>query len=125
MAERAILVDDDSSIRETVAAILDMEGYPVVTASNGLEALRMVEDAPPALVLLDMRMPVMDGWGFTRELQTRGIQLPVLVMTAAQNARRWAAEVGAAGFVAKPFDLSDLLDAVERLTRPDESADER
>ena len=62
-----------------------------------------------------MRMPVMDGWGFARALRERGIKLPILVMTAAQDARRWAQEIDAEGYLAKPFDLLDLLSAVERL----------
>ena len=57
----------------------------------------------------------MDGWGFARELRSRGIDLPILVMTAAQNARLWAEEIGATGYVAKPFDLMELVAAVERV----------
>jgi CheY-like chemotaxis protein len=119
MTDSSILVvDDDLSIRHTVSEILEMEGYAVVTASDGAEALAMVEQSRPALVLLDMRMPVMDGWGFARAVQARGFQLPILVMTAAQDARRWAQEIGADGYLAKPFDLLDLLNAVERLSGP-------
>lgn len=110
-----LVVDDDPSILATVSEILDLEGYPVQTAVNGAEALRVVERMPPSLVLLDMRMPVMDGWDFAGALRQRGLHPPILVMTAAQNAARWAAEIGAAGYVAKPFELDDLLTAVERL----------
>src|SRR5687768_233387 len=116
MADRPILVvDDDASIRQTVREILDLEGYPVETASDGREALRVVERDAPSLVLLDMRMPELDGWGFAREIRERGIELPILVMTAAENARSWAAEIGADGYVAKPFELDELLAAVERV----------
>jgi two-component system, chemotaxis family, chemotaxis protein CheY len=110
-----LVVDDDPNIVSVVSEILDMEGYPVATAANGAEALEMVERHRPSLVLLDMRMPVMDGWGFAAALKTRGLQLPILVMTAAQNARVWAEEIGAQGVVAKPFEVPQLLDAVERL----------
>ena len=110
-----LVIDDDPSILTTISEVLDLEGYPVQTATNGAEALRAVERARPSLILLDMRMPVLDGWGFARALQERGVKLPILVMTAAQNARRWAEEIGADGHIAKPFDLPDLLDAVERL----------
>ena len=110
-----LVVDDDPSILTTISEVRDLEGYPVQTATNGAEALRAVERARPSLILLDMRMPVLDGWGFARALQERGVKLPILVMTAAQNARRWAEEIGADGHIAKPFDLPDLLDAVERL----------
>ena len=111
-----LVVDDDPSIRTTVSDVLDMEGYRVVTAANGAEALERVEQNEPALVLLDMRMPVMDGWAFARAIASRGMKLRILVMTAADNARAWAEEIGADGYVAKPFDLGELIAAIERLT---------
>jgi len=110
-----LVVDDDPSIRRMVSEVLDLEGYSVATAANGVEALRSIEEQRPSLVLLDMRMPLMDGWGFARELKTRGVKLPILVMTAAGSARAWAAEINADAYVAKPFDLADLVAAVERL----------
>ena len=109
-----LVVDDDPSILDTLAEFLNMEGYAVQTAANGAEALGCIEKTEPSLVLLDMRMPVLDGWGLTRALQERGRRLPIVVMTAAQDARQWAEEVGAVGYVSKPFDLLDLLDVVER-----------
>lgn len=116
MPEHPILVvDDDPAILSTVADILEFEGYRVEQATNGAEGLARLEEVHPRLVLLDMRMPVLDGWDFARILKERGIELPILVMTAAQDARRWAAEIGAAGYVAKPFDLPALLEAVEKL----------
>ena len=110
-----LVIDDDPAILSTVSEILEFEGYPVETASNGADGLLSVERVQPRLILLDMRMPVMDGWGFARALRDRGIKLPILVMTAAQDARRWAQEIDAEGYLAKPFDLLDLLSAVERL----------
>ena len=110
-----LVVDDDPNILDVVSELLDMEGYRVTTAANGAEALRVVEQQLPSLVLLDMRMPVLDGWGFAKELRARGVTLPILVMTAAQNARMWAEEIGAQGYVAKPFEVPALLDAVEKL----------
>ena len=109
-----LVVDDDPSILATVSEILEFEGYPVRTATNGAEALQVIEQEPPSLVLLDMRMPVLDGWGLARRLGERGVRLPIVVMTAAQDARRWAEEIGAAGYVPKPFELPELLDTVER-----------
>jgi CheY-like chemotaxis protein len=112
-----LVVDDDVSIRMAVAEILAFEGYNVASAANGAEALEAVERLNPSLVLLDMRMPVLDGWGFARELRARGHRPPILVMTAAQSARRWAEEIGAQGYLAKPFDLSELLRVVEETQR--------
>jgi len=114
---RILVVDDDPAILETVSEILQFEGYPVRTATNGAEALEALAKCVPSLVLLDMRMPVLDGWGFARELAARGVEVPIVVMTAAQDARRWAAEIGAEGYVAKPFELAELLAAVDRWRR--------
>ena len=116
MSESPILVvDDDPCIRGLISEALDWEGYPVVTAANGAEALKVVETTPPALVVLDMQMPVLDGPGFVRALRERGLRLPVLVLTAATNARRYASELNADGFIPKPFDLTQLLTTVEQL----------
>src|SRR5437763_1381023 len=73
-----LVVDDDPSILAVVSQILDFEGYPVQTATDGAEALAAVNTQRPSLVLLDMRMPVLDGWGFARALAARGEQLPIV-----------------------------------------------
>ena len=109
-----LVVDDDTSILDTVSSILSGEGYDVVSASSGQEALDAVARKVPLLILLDMRMPVMDGWAVARALRGQGITVPIIVMTAAESARRWADEVGAEGYLAKPFGLDDLLATVER-----------
>jgi CheY-like chemotaxis protein len=115
MRHDILIIDDDPAILATVVEILRDEGYRVRTASNGLEGLEALEERLPALVLLDMRMPVLDGWGFVRALRERGLHVPFVVMTAAQDARRWAQEVGASGSLPKPFDLLELLAIVEQL----------
>ncbi len=109
-----LVVDDDTSILDTVSSILSGEGYDVVSASSGQEALDAVARKVPLLILLDMRMPVMDGWAVARALRGKGITVPIVVMTAAESAQRWADEVGAEGYLAKPFGLDELLTAVER-----------
>lgn len=107
-------MDDDPTILATVSEVLDMEGFAVVTATNGAEALVAVDQAVPSLVLLDMRMPVLDGWGFMRAIRERGLTLTVVVMTAAADARRWGREIGAEGVLAKPFDIDELVRAVQQ-----------
>jgi CheY-like chemotaxis protein len=113
---RVLVVDDEADIRATVSAMLEIEGYDVDEAANGADALTVIEAHPPDLILLDMRMPILDGWGFASELRRRGHGTPIVVMTAARDAARWAAEIAAAAFVAKPFGLDDLITAVERAT---------
>jgi two-component system chemotaxis response regulator CheY len=107
-----LVVDDERDIRSTVAEMLELEGYEVDEAANGADALEQVERHPPDVILLDMRMPVLDGWGFAAELRQRGRQIPIGVMTAARDAARWADEIAANGALAKPFAFEDLLRAV-------------
>jgi CheY-like chemotaxis protein len=95
--------------------ILTSEGYTVVSAANGAEALELVESEHPALVLLDMRMPVLNGWGFAQALAARSLSLPIVVMTAAQDARQWAGEVAATAVLTKPFDIVEMLTIIERV----------
>jgi CheY-like chemotaxis protein len=114
--ERPILVvEDDPDLLALEAEILSSAGYRVATAVDGLQALERAEADFPSLVLLDMRMPRMDGWRFAAAFRERfGDACPIVVVTAAEDARRRAEEVGAAGFLAKPFDLDDVLGEVER-----------
>jgi CheY-like chemotaxis protein len=116
--ETVLVVDDDTSILDTVSAILSGEGYDVVSAASGQEALDAVARKQPLLILLDMRMPIMDGWAVARALRGQGIDVPIVVMTAAESAKRWADEVGAEGYLAKPFGLDELLATVERFREP-------
>jgi DNA-binding response OmpR family regulator len=111
-------VDDDPVLLEVIAAILQQEGYAVATATDGADALRAIEQQPPALVLLDIRMPGVDGWTLARTLEERGIAVSLVVMTAAQDAARWAAEIRAAACLAKPFELPELLAVVEQMLSP-------
>ncbi len=111
-----LVVDDDAAIREVVAEVLEEEGYRVTAASSGQDALAAIDADEPALVVLDMRMPVMNGWEFAEQLGERpGRRIPLLVMTAAVDAVQRAAEIGAAGTLSKPFDLTDLIDLVQTL----------
>lgn len=110
---RILVVDDEPDIRATVSAMLEIEGYDVAEAHDGAAALAAIEQRMPDVILLDMRMPVLDGWGFAAELRRRGHQTPIVVMTAARDAARWASEISAAAFVAKPFGYDDLISAVE------------
>jgi two-component system, chemotaxis family, chemotaxis protein CheY len=80
--------------------------------------LEILREVRPELVLLDMRMPVMNGWTFARALDNSGDKVSIMVMTAATDARRWAKEINADGYVGNPFDIDELLTTVERATTP-------
>jgi CheY-like chemotaxis protein len=113
-----LVVDDDPSILAVVRGILESEGYHVSTATNGMDGLEAMRVAPYALVILDMRMPIVDGWSFTSFLDAFDNPVPILVMTAGQDAQEWAKEVGATHYLEKPFDLPDLLNAVTAIIGP-------
>ena len=122
--QRILVVDDERAIVELVGALLQDEGYRVITELDSRRAFEMATEDPPDLILLDMRMPLMDGWEFARQLAAGRSAVPIVVMTAAQHAREWADEIGAAGFVGKPFEIDRLIDEVARvLAPPREQAD--
>jgi len=114
MARRVLVVDDDPDILDALSEILEAEGYDVQRARNGREALQRLEQGLPDLVLLDLMMPVMDGWEFARSLDP-GARPPIIVLSADRNVSAKAKEIGALGWLAKPFELSDLLTAVRRV----------
>jgi CheY-like chemotaxis protein len=117
LAGTVLVVDDDVALQETLEAVLEFEGYEVVVARDGLEALAMLTTQRPAVIVLDWAMPRMDGPAFAAALRQRGLHpgIPVLLLTADGRARQKAAEVGAEGYMAKPFDMTELLDEVARL----------
>jgi CheY-like chemotaxis protein len=111
-----MVVDDDLFIREALLAIFQEEGYLVQVAEHGAQALALMEPIPPRVILLDLRMPVMDGWTFVREIRARGYRASLVVMTAAQDPFRWADELAADVIVPKPFDVDTLVQEVRRLS---------
>lgn len=124
VGEYVLVVDDDPSIRTLVTRLLEDESYETRAAEDGRAALAIVEERTPELVLLDMRMPVMDGWEFARRLRESRGDVPVVVMTAARDAALWAHEIGARGHISKPFDLDDLIRVVrDALVNPDPASD--
>jgi two-component system chemotaxis response regulator CheY len=116
---RVLVVDDDKGIREFVRTVLSDEGYDVAEATDGQQALDRVAQRRPDVILLDMRMPVMDGWEFARTYREQpGPHAPIVIVTAALDVAKDAKEIGADGFLAKPFQLDDLLQLVQQHSAP-------
>jgi CheY-like chemotaxis protein len=116
-----LIVEDDFDIREALTQILEEEGYVVRGAANGREALDLVDDGvAPKLILLDLMMPVMNGWQFRAEQlkDPRIASVPVLVISADPQVQPKAASLGVAGLLKKPIALDDLLEAVKTHTSP-------
>jgi DNA-binding response OmpR family regulator len=112
-----LVVDDDPDILQTLALCLSTEGYRVLMAANGREALDVLRKEKPACILLDLMMPVMDGWQFVGELETRGMRkAPLLILSADRAVQGHAQKLHADAYLGKPFDLDELLGKVSQLT---------
>lgn len=115
-----LVVEDESAMADAMVRILKIAGYSASRVENGLEALAAVASRRPALVLLDIVMPVMDGCRCARELRGRyGDSLPIVIVTAAEHAGARAAELGADDVLTKPFEMRDFLAVVERYAAED------
>lgn len=111
---RVLVVEDDASIRDITALALRSAGHTVDTAASGPQALALLEHETVDVILLDVRMPLMDGAEFARRYRERTpAPAPIIVLTAARDSTMARAEFQASRFIEKPFDLEALLGAIE------------
>ena len=105
-----LVIDDDADIREFVQLALEVGGYAAVTSPDGADALRLLDGGlRPRVILLDMRMPTMDGWAFAAAFRDRYDRtIPLVCMTAAPDAEQRAKEIAAEATLGKPFELPAL-----------------
>jgi DNA-binding response OmpR family regulator len=119
MPSRIHVVDDDSAIRQMVTFLLVDEGFEVSGSKDGEEGVRTCLLNPPDLLVLDMMMPGMDGYGVLNALDTSGLRdrMRVLALTAqtTEQDRERILELGADGYMAKPFDPDDLVGTIKEL----------
>jgi two-component system, chemotaxis family, chemotaxis protein CheY len=119
-ADRAVLVvDDDIDIRSVVCELLTDEGYQVKTAVNGRDALAKLSCWQPDVILLDLMMPIMDGWTFlTNQQSSQQLRrIPVIVMSASHTLTRGDERLAVADIVAKPFEIDTVLTKVAALAQ--------
>lgn len=110
-----LVVDDQEAIRATLRTALDDEGFTVETAANGKEALDILERWKPCVILLDLMMPVMDGWTFREEQRRTGSTVPVVLLSAAGRLDEHERSLGAAATITKPFDIDRVISTIERV----------
>jgi CheY-like chemotaxis protein len=112
---RILIADDDPDVRESLRLLLELQGYSVDEARNGQEALVRLNAAPPCLIVLDLMMPVMDGWQFRRaQLQDpQFASVPVVVISAVPAHLQRTSELAAHRVFSKPFDYDALLAEVD------------
>ena len=117
--KRVLVVDDEMPIRSAAMHILRRAGYEVEAAVDGFDALQRLRHTPADAVLLDMKMPLLDGFGFLQACRADPALEPtaVVLMSADDQLVRRGLEMGGAKFVSKPFAVADLLGALEEVVR--------
>ena len=116
---KILVVDDDQAVRESLRRSLIFNGYTVVLATDGEEALKFIADERPDLAILDVMMPKKDGLDVCRELRSHGDDLPILLLTARDSVEERVAglDAGADDYLPKPFALEELLARTRSLFR--------
>ena len=111
-----LVVDDDAATRAAERDVLAENGFRVVEARDGAEAMWAVQHDPPAIVVLDVQMPGVDGPSFARELRMGLRRVPLVILTAAGDPKREADRCNAEAYLAKPFDARELVRVVRRFS---------
>ena len=120
-----LIVDDNPDILLLLETNLRRAGFGIIKAGDGEMALRAIEEDEPDVVLLDLMMPVLDGWGVLERLRERPSSPPVIIISAATsqtNVDR-AYEMGAVGYITKPFSLADMIETIDRVLDAPSPAD--
>jgi two-component system OmpR family response regulator len=116
-AKKVLVVDDEATVRFLLSRVLTHAGFAVDVATDGESALERIESSEPDLVVLDLMMPGIDGWGVLERLKADGSTLPVLVVSAHgdTNTENRAIAAGASGYMTKPFALKALVESCKGL----------
>jgi len=122
MSNSILVVDDDVAVRESLARVLESEQYNVLLAADGKEAIQIVREGAPDLVLLDITMPGKNGWDIFERLEKLYPMLPVIIITARPNQQPRASGYGIDALMEKPLDFPVLLSTIERLLNEPPSA---
>lgn len=112
---RVLVIDDDDDVCEILREALTEDGFAVATVPHGAAALELIRHHQPAVIVLDLRMPIMDGWSFAE--QYRRVSQPpasLIVLSATRDIEENAKRLGAATFIRKPFELEEVRAAIER-----------
>ena len=118
MSDKILVIDDDRNICELLRLYLEKEGYDVVIANNGEEAISLFSSQHPALVLLDIMLPTLDGWQVCREIR-RNSDTPIIMLTAKGEVfdKVLGLELGADDYVVKPFDAKEIIARIKAVLR--------
>lgn len=125
---KVLIADDEPALRALLKTNLSFEGFETLTASNGEEALQVIRDEAPDVVLLDVMMPVMDGWQVLEELSKSGnrhTRVILVTAKASSEAQLQGWELGCDEYLTKPFDLDVMIDRIVEVTGRDDSQSEQ
>lgn len=127
MAKKILIVEDEENIRELLRLYLEREGYAVVEAANGVEGMKQWKGEKPDMLLLDVMMPVMDGWTVCKEIRETS-EVPIIMLTAKGETsdRVSGLEMGADDYIVKPLDMREVIARVRAVFRrmaPEETQD--
>jgi CheY-like chemotaxis protein len=113
---RVLVIDDDDDVADILRQALSEEGYAVATVPHGAAALDILRLHEPEVILLDLRMPLMDGWSFAERYRTitGKAPAPIILISGVSDIATEARRVGADAFFRKPFDIDELIRAIER-----------
>ena len=113
-ARPVLVVDDDDATRAAERAVLTEDGFRVVEARDGAEAMLAIQNDPPALVVLDIQMPGVDGPAFARGLRKALRHVPLVILTGVDDPKHEADRCNAEAYLSKPFDAPELVKVVRR-----------
>jgi CheY-like chemotaxis protein len=114
-----LVIDDDDAVCEVLREALSEDGYAVATVPHGAAALELVKHHQPAVILLDLRMPIMDGWSFAEQYRRAAKPAASLILLSAlKEIEESAGRLGAAAFIRKPFELDEVVQVIERCISP-------
>jgi DNA-binding response OmpR family regulator len=113
---KILIIDDETRLRESIAELFDLNGYSVCEASDGKEGLLKVQEFEPHLIICDVMMPVLDGYGFLSEIKSSShAEIPVILLSAKieQSDELKGKNLGAKAYIKKPFDFKKLKEVVD------------
>lgn len=118
MAKKILIVEDEANIRELLRLYLEREGYVVIEAENGVEGIKLWKSEKPDMLLLDVMMPVMDGWAVCKEIRAES-DVPIIMLTAkGETADRVSGlEMGADDYIVKPLEMPEVIARVRAVFR--------
>jgi two-component system OmpR family response regulator len=116
---KVLVVDDEPNIRDLLSASLRFQGHQVLTAANGNEAINKIVDNQPDVVLLDVMLPDISGFGVTKKIRSLGIEVPILFLTARDDTedKVTGLTVGGDDYVTKPFSLDEIIARISAIMR--------